>query len=277
MIKNKKLIFALLDGLKAQVAKENMGFLNHLVDQKMAAYYTVRSEIPAMSKPLYEVLMSGIPSVENKVVSNDVVKQSNTENIFELCRKSGLKTGASAYYWMSELYNHIPFDKSIDTIQLDNKQELIQDGFFYFEDQYPDSHVISGGNYLINNKDSDFVLIHTMNIDYAGHLYGANSKEYTGAAIKSDSMLSEMILQWVNSGIDIIVTADHGMSDFGFHNGITKDDRYVPLYIISKMVDTGDYADILVPQVEIAPLICKLLGIKKSEMMVDVSKIRMKD
>lgn len=271
---NKKLVFVLLDGLTAKVAKNNMGFLNHLLEQNLASYYTVQSELPAMSRPLYEVLMTGVNSIKNRIVSNDTIELSSSESIFKLCRDAGLKSAASAYYWVSDLYNKIPFDKAIDIIQLDNTDGLIQNGFFYYEDQYPDSHVIAGGNYLIKEKNSDFTLIHTMNIDYAGHLYGVNSKEYLAACIKVDSLLAPRILEWMNMDMDIIVTADHGMNEFGYHNGISKNDRHVPLFIISKSVKPGDYSNIIIPQIQVAPLICRLLGIEKGKDMTDSFDIR---
>jgi len=54
-----KLIFILIDGLRKDTAFAHMGFMEHLLEAGMAARYTVQSELPSLSRPLYEVLMTG--------------------------------------------------------------------------------------------------------------------------------------------------------------------------------------------------------------------------
>lgn len=67
----------------------------------------------------------------------------------------------------------------------------------------------------------------------------------------------------MNEGYQIVVTSDHGMNDFHTHNGILDEDRLVPLYLFSDKVIIQDFRKegAAVPQLEMAPLLCNLLGV----------------
>lgn len=49
---------------------------------------------------------------------------------------------------------------------------------FYWEDTYPDSHIFQDGEFIRKTYAPDFMMYHPMNIDLAGHNFGADSKEY---------------------------------------------------------------------------------------------------
>ncbi len=270
-------IFIVLDGLNARTARDHMGFLEHLVEKKIMAAYTVKSELPAQSRPLYEVLQTGVAAYENGITSNSTSRLSKEVSVFQLARNQQLKTAAASYHWVSELYNRSPFNPMTDRIQL-NTNQTIENGFFYFEDHYPDSHLISDGAYLIEQTNANYTLIHSMNIDDAGHRYGSDSKEYVQAAVRVDSILSQYIWQWMKKGYQIVVTADHGMNHFHTHNGTSDSDQLVPLYIFSDKVAVGDYRleTSPVPQLEMAPFLCELLAIPKSDKMITVQSIKWK-
>ena len=57
-----KTIFVLLDACGYKIATENLGFLEHMVDYGLAAKYKIRGELPSMSRPMYETLMTGVPA-----------------------------------------------------------------------------------------------------------------------------------------------------------------------------------------------------------------------
>ncbi|MCK9906676.1 hypothetical protein MXD63_42625, partial [Frankia sp. Cpl3] len=69
-----KVIMVVVDGLQYQAAVSQMGYLNHLVEIGKAARCLVKSELPSMSRPLYEVLLTGTPSSVNKITSNQTVR-----------------------------------------------------------------------------------------------------------------------------------------------------------------------------------------------------------
>lgn len=112
-----KTIFVLLDACGYENRNEIFGLSGHMVDYGLAAKYKVRAELPSMSRPMYETLMTGVPSYVHGITCNETVRRSNQTSIFNLCKEAGLVSGAAAYFWMSELYNRAPFDKHRDRIQ----------------------------------------------------------------------------------------------------------------------------------------------------------------
>ena len=166
---------------------------------------------------------------------------------------------------MSELYQRAPFNRFEDRIQLDSDCP-IDHGIFYFEDHYPDNHLYADAQFLFNTKQPDFLYIHPMNVDDDGHKYTGNSVQYRNRVLAADSLLSLHIPKWIEKGYDVIVTADHGMTDDGNHGGNTVEDRHVPLFIISDRIVPGKY-DELISQLQLAPLVCHLLNIEPSNKM----------
>lgn len=267
-----KTIFILLDGCGFTAASENLGFPEHLVEQRLGAKYLVRSELPSLSRPMYETLLTGLPVFRHGITNNMVVRRSESTSVFDLCRLNGLKTAAAAYYWISELYMSAPFSRLGDRIQLD-ASGLIQNGIYYFEDDYPDSHVFADAEFLRGRSDPDFLMVHSMNIDDRGHRFTAMSKEYRFAVSAAGVMLSFCLPAWMRMGYNIVVTADHGMDGYGIHGGTTEIERNVPLYLFAAGARAGDFSHgTPVSQLAVAPLLCRLLGVEKSKDMTDLSE-----
>ncbi len=266
-----KTIFILIDGLGYRQATHNLGFLEHLVEQGMGLKTRVLSELPSSSRPLYETLLTGLPAAIHGIACNLTVRRSKFQSVFDLCRENGLTTAASAYYWISELYTRAPFQHVDDRIRLMN-DGAINHGIYYFEDSYPDSHVFSDAEYLRGSFDPDFLLVHSMNVDDAGHKDGCNSPGYYMAAAKLNVVLSGVLPGWMKAGYNILVTSDHGMDEFGLHGGNTQNQRLVPLYIFSNQVRkaTGLFSEEPLPQLAVAPILCRLLALHKSREMKDL-------
>lgn len=260
MLKN-KVILVILDGCRYDIAQTQMGFLNSLVEHKKAQRVKVMAETPSNSRPLYEVLMTGTPTVQNQIFSNVNVQRSKETSIFDLVKAAAGRTAVAGYYWLSELYNQAPYNIMTDRIQND-EDKLIQHGIFYSEDHYPDSHVFADANALINQHQPDFLLVHSMNIDDAGHKFTADSKEYMAAVNYADIILAYFLPLWQKQGYQVVVTADHGMDEFGLHGGNLASHREVPLFLLSESPILK--VDVL-PQLEVMPLICQLLGLKEVE------------
>ncbi|USB31613.1 alkaline phosphatase family protein [Paenibacillus sp. YPG26] len=260
-----KVIMIVLDGLKYETARASMGYLNHLVEVSKAACYKVRSELPSLSRPLYEVLLTGTPCSVNGITANHIVRLSHHKSVFHLAVEQGLKTAAAAYYWVSELYNRAPFDKIEDREQ--HHEELpIQHGKFYFDDAYPDSHLFIDAEVLRRQHDPDFLYIHPMGIDDTGHKFTSDSKEYRGKVLEADMILATFVPQWMSLGYEIIVTSDHGMNTDGHHGGTGIEEREVPFYAIGSAFTPGEYPDQL-PQLAVAPLLCRMLSLPLPDAM----------
>ncbi|HBT69642.1 MAG TPA: nucleotide pyrophosphatase [Agrobacterium sp.] len=252
-----KTIFILLDGLRYATARDCLGYMEGLVAAGKAAAYAVRSELPSISRPLYETLMTGLPPVAHGVTSNGVVRRSRFPNVFSLASAAGRSTAASAYHWYFELYNQAPFSPEFRHIE--NFDGGIRHGSFYWADHYPDDHVFADADGLLRRHSPDFLLIHPMNIDNEGHRHGGGTREYRNAARTAGDLLARYLPAWQAAGYSIIVTSDHGMSDDGNHGGPHETEALVPFYTFGDGFTLDP--DATLSQTEIAGLICALLAI----------------
>jgi predicted AlkP superfamily pyrophosphatase or phosphodiesterase len=261
-----KVILILSDALRYDAAVAGMGYLGHLVETKQASLYKVIGELPSMSRPMYETTHTGLPASEHGVVSNYVVRRSTRPNIFQAAVAAGKTTAAAAYYWFSELYNRAPYDY-IDDREVDDEALLIQHGRFYTRDEYPDFELFLTAAALVRKYAPDYLLLHPMGMDYMGETYGADSAEYRNQAIRQDMWLAILIAEWLERGYQILVTGDHGMNADHLHGGTTPDVREVPLYLVRPgepgLGATGETVSML----QIAPTVCRLLGVPTPETM----------
>ncbi len=255
-----KVVMVVSDALRDDTARQQMGYLQHLVEAGKATRYTVIAELPTMSRPLYETLHTGVPVSVHGVTNNKVVRRSRMPNVFEQAVKHGRTTGASAYWWYSELYNRVPYDRIADR-EVDDASLAIQHGRFYTEDDMPDREVLVAGATVVHKYQPDYVLIHPMGMDYFGETYGSDSPEYRNTAIYQDEILADLIPSWVELGYSVLVTADHGMNNDKLHGGTLPEVRHVPLYWIPLDGRGRGDSGKQVPQLGIAPTLCRLLEI----------------
>ncbi|KPF45189.1 alkaline phosphatase family protein [Rhizobium sp. AAP43] len=256
-----KVILIVLDGLRFDVARTCLGYMEGLVAAGRAEVRKLSCELPAMSRPLYETLLTGRPPVEHGIVSNGVVRRSMGDNLFARCRAAGKVTAAAAYHWVSELYVSAPFDRHRDRILLDGSGD-ISHGLFYWDDHYPDSHLFADAEWLIRAKAPDFLLLHPMNVDDAGHKHGGDSIGYRNAARLQGDLLARYVPGWREAGYTVIVTADHGMGDDGNHAGPTPQEIEVPFYALGFQLGSES----VLSQTQIAGLICQLMGVDRGAM-----------
>lgn len=265
-----KAILVLLDGCGYDVATKYAGVLEQLVEKGRCAKYRLRGELPSMSRPMYETVMTGLDSTTHGIITNDFTKPSDHDNLFSMCVRAGKTTAAAAYGWMSELYNGERFHLPEGRIQL-GRETGIQNGIFYCEDDYPDSHLFADAEFLRRTYHPDFLLIHPMNMDFTGHRFGCESGEHRGKVMGACETVAQRLPEWRADGYSVVVTADHGMDAQGMHGGTLDVHRDVPLYLFADGADNGDHAEPL-SQLTVAPLMCRLLGLEKAEGMMD-SKI----
>lgn len=263
-----KVILVLCDALQDDVAHQQMGYLEHLVEQQVANRYTVKAGLPTLSRPLYETIHTGAPAHEHGITSNITVRRSTHPSIFQIARDHQKTTAAAAYYWYSELYNRAPYELLVDR-EVDDDTLLIQHGRFYHEDDYPDIELFADGEMLMQRYLPDYLLLHPMGLDHAGHLYGSDSSQYRNHVILQDQILANFIPLARNAGYSVLVTGDHGMNADKQHNGTNPDVRHVPLYFVPANNDykmSGDTGQ-TISQLQIAPTICNLLDIPVAETM----------
>ncbi|MEW6568693.1 MAG: alkaline phosphatase family protein [Chloroflexota bacterium] len=263
-----KVVLVLSDALRDDIAAERMGYLEHLVEARLATRYTVRGELPSLSRPIYETVHTGLPVHEHGVVSNETIRRSNVPNVFEIAVQHGRATAAAAYYWFSELYNRVPFDP-IDDREVDDPALPIQHGRFYMGDRgyperevfIPDTELFLIAASLVRKFSPDYLLIHPMGMDFLGEEYGSDTPQYRNHAIRQDMALAYLIPEWLQRGYAVLVTGDHGIGPDGSHGGTTPDVRLVPLYVISPGGGGKGNTRSTVSQLQVAPTLCRLLGV----------------
>ena len=112
-----------------------------------------------------------------------------------------------------------------------------------------------------------------MGIDYQGHLRGAGSREYEEAVGKANVILSLLMEDWMKEGYQIVITADHGMNTLGIHGGTDAEQRDTPLYIFSSQVKAGRFEENSISQLNVAPLLCRLMDMPASREMMGLEEI----
>ena len=253
-----KTILVVLDGLNFQVAQHAMGYLQAECAQGHGQRYQMTCELPSLSRPLYECILTGITPVNSGIIHNGVSRLSHQQSVFHYARAAGLTTAAAAYHWVSELYNRTPFDAARDR-HTHAPTLPIQYGHFYSDDSYPDSHLFEDAESLRLRYQPDFLLIHPMNIDDAGHQHGYSSPQYRNRARMADGYLSHWMPGWLEQGYQVMVTADHGMNDDRSHGGILPEETQVPLFVFGSAFSRKP--DAAPQQTDLCGTICQLLGV----------------
>ena len=251
-------ILVVLDGLNYEVARHALGHLQAYCGAERAALYKLDCELPSLSRPLYECILTGVAPIDSGVVHNQVVRLSNQRSVFHYARAAGLCTAAAAYHWVSELYNRAPFIAARDR-HTDDLELPIQQGHFYYADHYPDTHLFADAESLRLRHSPNFLLVHPMNIDDAGHKHGLDSAQYRNSARVADILLADYLQGWLDAGYQVLVTADHGMNLDRSHNGLLRDEREVPLFVLGPAFSLN--RDAQPKQTELCGTICELLGV----------------
>jgi len=159
---------------------------------------------------------------------------------------------------MSELYNRAPFNAVRDR-HTEAPELPIQHGHFYYADHYPDSHLFADAESLRLRHSPNFLLVHPMNIDDAGHKHGLDTAQYRNSARRADILLADYLHGWLAAGYQVLVTADHGMNNDRSHNGILVEEREVPLFVLGDAFSLDSSAQ--PRQTELCGTICTLLGV----------------
>lgn len=261
-----KVVMVLCDGLGDEVASRRMGYLEHLVEELAATRYTSRAVLPTMSRPNYESLHTGVPPHRHGKTSNHVSGSSDHPSVFTAARSAGLTTAAVAYHWFSELYHVSPFDP-VEHLEYDDGEHGITHGRFYQHHAQPDSELIMRGVLLAQRYQPDYLLVHPMGIDHAGHDHGGPSTEYAQAVSDLDQLLAGVIPQWLALGYSVLVTSDHGHDDHRYHGGTEDAVRNVPVYAISRHGAGQGLLNRRLSHLQVAPTLCTELGVPVPETM----------
>jgi predicted AlkP superfamily pyrophosphatase or phosphodiesterase len=263
---SKKVILIIVDAMRDDAARLNLGFVEGLVERKRAARMHARSVLPSMSRACYEAIMTGSFPDENGIVSNDTARRSNMRSLFDVVFAAGGTSVAVGYYFFSELYCVAPYQPALHC-EWEAENEAVAHGRFYDHANFPDSHAICQAENLRLRYAPDFVMAHLNWPDTVGHRQGSDAKEYATALISIDAWIGRFYTSWATAGYTLFVTGDHGTNAIGYHGGTADELRSIPLYIIGSNIFQNGRHDIVVEQPTIASLICKEMALEPAPTM----------
>ncbi len=223
-----KLVLLLVDGLRADTARDYMGYVQALNEAGGAHWSTLRCELPSLSRPLYATVINGRTPLQHGILGNGQAGQRCGDTLFDELAAAGRRSAVVAYHWFYELLAGTVFDPlahreaPLPALNIDAAR-------WYWEDDYPDSHLLADAEALRQAHAPDFLLVHPMGLDLAGHRHGGESTGYSMAARKLDMMLAQTLPRWHAAGYDLLLTSDHGMHADHWHGGPLAVEREVPL------------------------------------------------
>lgn len=244
----RRVVIVLIDALRYDTSLKTdvMPTLAKLREQGASA--EMHSQAPSYSEPGYSTLLIGAwPYLNDGPIFNldyGEIPTYTQDNIFSAAHRAGYKTAISGYYWFEEL---VP--------QADVEYKFYTPG----EDRAADEEVVAAALPWLQENNSQLVLIHIDQVDYAGHHEGgAASQAWLDASKRSDRLLAQIVATLDLSQDTIVILSDHGQIDAGGHGGQDPITLVEPFVIAGAGVVPGAYADM--NQVDVAPTVAALLG-----------------
>ncbi|WP_067065283.1 alkaline phosphatase family protein [Roseateles chitosanitabidus] len=228
----RKLVVLLADGLRADTARDYMGYLQALNEAGRAQWRSLRCELPSLSRPLYATVINGETPLRHGILGNGQAGERLERHLFQRLQGRGVPAAIAAYHWFYELLAGQVFDP------LRHRDQTlpglgIAAARWYWEDDYPDSHLLADAESLrravLATSGPALLFIHPMGPDHAGHVHGGESTQYAMSARKLDMLLAQLLPRWHADGFDLLLTSDHGMNADRMHGGPLPIEREVPL------------------------------------------------
>jgi predicted AlkP superfamily pyrophosphatase or phosphodiesterase len=223
-----KLVLLLVDGLRADTARDYCGYLQALKEAGRAYWGSLHCELPSLSRPLYATVINGRPPLAHGILGNGQAGEACGETLFHRLHGGGLRSAVLAYHWFYELLAGEVFDPLCHR-DAALPQVGVSEARWYWEDDYPDSHLLADAESLRRAASPDLLFVHPMGLDLAGHRHGGESDAYRYAARRLDQLLAQCLPRWHAAGYDLLLTSDHGMQADGWHGGPLPAEREVPL------------------------------------------------
>lgn len=223
-----KVILVILDGLSDQIAKCSMNYL--------------LTECRARKGSLQHIHIQYSPHY-SQCNTEPIVSE---ESLFHQIKSLGKRSAAVASHWITQIYNQTPFEPA-DWQFIADPSLTIPYGIFYFDWHYPNSHIISDGEYLRNHYNPDFLLIHLRELE----------NDPTSPALYG-TLLAQYLPQWIEDQYQVFITTDLILNH---HNEILS--RYIPMQIKMPLFVFGHYHQQrptkTIQQADINSMICQIL------------------
>ena len=231
----RRLVVVLFDGLRADHSRR-MASLNQLA--RSGSELNIDMGFPTYSRPGYAVFSSGVPGDRSGIRTNAYVGRARVDSIWDRARDAGLGVDAvSNLDWWRELFPRA-FDHCVVTTQ-DTFDETAE---------------------VLLEADNDLLLLHSSEVDIAGHEGGARSREYALAVRHMDTLLAHWLTTIDLERDAILILSDHGHLYRGGHGGDESEVRFVRGVAAGFGFKSGEVVDVEASQ--IAPTISVLMGLR---------------
>jgi len=104
----------------------------------------------------------------------------------------------------------------------------------------------------------DFLVLHLVGLDHAGHRRGVKSAGYADVARETVAHI-EKIVGLLPADTTVLLTSDHGATDSGGHGGASEAETTAPLFAFGGGIAAG--ARVNIHQIDLAPTLSCLLGL----------------
>ena len=104
----------------------------------------------------------------------------------------------------------------------------------------------------------DFLVLHLVGLDHAGHRHGVKSAGYADIARRTVAHI-ENIVRLLPPDTVVLLTSDHGATDSGGHGGASEVETTAPLFAFGPGIVAG--ARVNINQIDLAPTLSCLLGL----------------
>ena len=269
--KMRKICLVIMDGAGFASTVSECGYLEGCVTLGLAHRWKMKAVTPSLSAPLYETIHTGLWPHEHGIVSNEAIRASHKPNIFSLAHEAQLRTAAVAQEYFHRLYSKRKWD-ALRSIEHEDDTSPIHHGRFYSMEGYCAINAVAPAEIdlcaqttlLMERHSPHYILHHSCSADTLGHTFGGHSKEYRKQIWQIDNALSRAIPLWRELGYDVIVTADHGMTEDHWHGGTTPAAIDVAFYLFADYTERPAH-DLCLSQLGIAPFILNHLDIKTDD------------
>ncbi|HEX9094331.1 MAG TPA: alkaline phosphatase family protein [Coriobacteriia bacterium] len=219
---SRRIVFVIVDGLREDVSRK-LPALNALRERGYDA--VVRTSQPSLSFPNWTTLLSGAPQRISGVTTNWFEERIPVETLVDVALRDGLTVAVSAPTDFEMLYGvkrtgHV----------------FLQD---WVEGTYMTGPIFDNAIRLAEESSATLVVVHSPDIDEAGHAAGGASKEYLDTALKVDKDLARLVQAMQDDRTTFVIASDHGHIDTGGHGGWEDVATNVPAVFAGAGVSLG--------------------------------------
>jgi hypothetical protein len=198
------------------------------------------------------MLGTGVSSDFMEIFHNWSPRPSTATSLLALAKGKGLRTVAFGDHCWNKIFPGY----------LDRYVDVELDAWTYYTDapHAPDlSHLGHIKQFLATKEAFDLMIVHLVGPDHASHRFRVTSPDFVEYTRWLDPKVDALLDSLLAAGATVVVTSDHGMSDFGQHGGAEPTARKTPYLWQGPGIKPGPGP--LISQADIPATIAALLGL----------------